>query len=404
MKRMLLVALFFPPRNHIAGYRSGCFAKFLPENGWLPTVLCEDWPQGSPNYDPHFVGVLPDEVTVHRVLVPKPRGFRERFWLRKAGQYLWPHRVPLLWSERAREKLHQLLAREKFDAVWATSDPMAPLALAEEAATRMGVPWIADIRDSYNVQHFGKWYKRPLFARQERALCRRASLVTTVSEGLARGLGRRIGRDPVVIHNGFDPTLLPAAPVERRSKFTIVYSGCLILPARNPAPVLQAVETCLQRGLIPRDEMEVLFYGAEARMVEESLPGALERLPVRVLPRVPHQEILRIQMASAVLLLLAHAGEKGVLTGKAFDYLACGRPILAVPHDQGAIADLLQRTGAGVALTEPETIVRQLADWYQDWKAGRDQPQGRRESEIARYSRREQTKQLAGLLNELTRR
>jgi hypothetical protein len=33
MKNLLLLAFYFPPRNHIASYRSGCFAKFLPENG-----------------------------------------------------------------------------------------------------------------------------------------------------------------------------------------------------------------------------------------------------------------------------------------------------------------------------------------------------------------------------------
>ena len=39
MKRVLLIAFYFPPRNHIAGYRTGCFAKYLPEQGWLPTVI-----------------------------------------------------------------------------------------------------------------------------------------------------------------------------------------------------------------------------------------------------------------------------------------------------------------------------------------------------------------------------
>jgi hypothetical protein len=70
MKRVLLIAFYFPPRNHIAGYRTGCFAKYLPEQGWLPTVICEDWPADRPNYDPDYVGHIPAEVEIIRL--PQP--------------------------------------------------------------------------------------------------------------------------------------------------------------------------------------------------------------------------------------------------------------------------------------------------------------------------------------------
>src|SRR5271155_867464 len=104
MKNLLLLAFYFPPHSHIASYRSGCFAKFLPENGWLPTVVCAGWTSEQPDYDPDFFGKIPEEVRVHPVARPVPKGFHEKFVLRKIAPYLWPHRAPVLWWRKAREQ------------------------------------------------------------------------------------------------------------------------------------------------------------------------------------------------------------------------------------------------------------------------------------------------------------
>jgi glycosyltransferase involved in cell wall biosynthesis len=402
VKNVLLLAFYFPPRNHIASYRSGCFAKFLPENGWLPTVVCEDWPADRPDYDPHFVGIIPPEVEIHRVPNPPLSGFYERFVLRKIAPYIWPQRMPYRWWQSARARILALRRSKRFDAVWATSDPLVPMTLAAEAAEAEGIPWVADIRDSFNVQRMGSWYKRPFFARQERHLTARADRVVAVSEGLAGGLGCRIGQEVTVIPNGFDETLLPEEPPPPTPCFTIVYAGNLVWPHRNPAPLFEAVELCLKRNLIPKDRIEIQFYGADAAVLERAFPGVLTRLPVKVLPRIPHQAMLRVLMASSVLLLLAHPLEKGVLTGKVFDYLAARRPILAVPDDHGETAALLRRTGAGAACTGVEDILRQLIQWHDLWQAGADTTATRNETEIARFSRRTQTKQLAGILDQIT--
>ena len=385
----------------MASYRAGCFAKYLPENGWQPTVLCQDWPKGSPDYDPEFVGALPSSVEVIRVPIPKLAGFSDRVVLRKIMPYFWAHRVPIPWWQRARRELLVQLKRTRFDATWGTSDPMSPLALAEEAAARIPCRWVADLRDSFNVQRFGSWYKRPFFAAQERRLCRRADAVTTVSNGLAEVIQQRTGRPVQVIHNGFDPELFTGAVAPEKRVFRIVYAGKLVWPMQNPQPLLQALDLCLSSGRIPRAELELAFYGSDLDRFAKAVPGLLDRLPVRSCPRVPHEQIIQVLKSSAVLLLLSHPHEKGVLTGKLFDYLATGRPILAVPDDRGDVSALLHRTGAGLSLSQAPAIADQLAAWYQAWKAGAPLLTTRNEPEIARYSRREQTKTLAALLETL---
>jgi hypothetical protein len=55
-------------------------------------------------------------------------------------------------------------------------------------------------------------------------------------------------------------------------------------------------------------------------------------------------------------------------------------------------------------LTDAGEIARQLVQWHSLWKAGADMTPARNETEIARYSRRTQTKQLAAILDEITRK
>jgi glycosyltransferase involved in cell wall biosynthesis len=402
MKRLLFIAFYFPPRNNIACYRSGCFAKFLPQYGWLPTVVCQDWPADRPDSDPDFVGAFPESVQIHRIPAPPERGVYERVLLRKVAPYLWPHRAPILWWRKTRERIESLLKTYKFDAIWATSDPLTPLTLAMEASRAAHLRWVADIRDCLNVQRFGSWYKRPFFRRQERRLCREADRIITVSEGLSDAL-KKFTRVPVaIIPNGFDPSLLPAEEQEAKGVFTILYAGTLVVGRQDPKPVFRALQLCLDRGHIPRAEVEMLFLGTKPESVQKALTEVSTDLPVRVLPRAKHRAALALQTQASILLLLAHAAEEGIMTGKVFDYLAAGRPILAVPDDRHTTALLLKTTGAGLALTDVESIARQLSEWYARWRSDRAFNLKRNEAEISQYSRSLQAGELAQVLNEMT--
>jgi glycosyltransferase involved in cell wall biosynthesis len=401
MKRVLLIAFYFPPRNHIAGYRTGCFAKYLPEQGWLPTVICEDWPADRPNFDPDYVGNIPAEVEIIRLPQQAHEKPFQKFLLRKLLPYLSPPHAPYLWRQAAAKSIRDLARKVRFDAVWATSDPLVTLGLAQEAAAEMKLPWMADIRDSFNVQPRGSWYKRPIWAYHERRLCRQANAIVTVSPYLAAGLSRATGKPVEVIENGFDPELFAAAPPAQQGIFTIAYTGNLTLSVQNPSPMLQAMDLLLRKGVVPPGGIELVCYGPKAEQINAALPGAMNSLPIRLHPPVPHRQIAAVQQASSVLLLLTVTGQKGVLTGKLFDYLGAGRPILAVPDDNGDVANLLRRTGAGLTANNPEQIAQVLTHWYGQWhKTGQIQLP-RNEEAIAYYSRRNQAKRLAGMLDSL---
>src|SRR5919108_29911 len=94
-----------------------------------------------------------------------------------------------------------------------------------------------------------------------------------------------------------------------------------------------------------------------------------------LIPYAPRSESLRLQRDSeALLLLVPEAGGlgRGVLSGKVFEYLAAERPILAVVPPDGAAADLIRDTGAGVVAAPEDTdgIRDGLVELHARWRAG----------------------------------
>ena len=93
-------------------------------------------------------------------------------------------------------------------------------------------------------------------------------------------------------------------------------------------------------------------------------------------PYAPRREALRLQRDSEALLLLipeAAGRGKGVLSGKVFEYLAAERPILALVPPDGAAAELIRETGAGVVVAPEDVdgIASALAGLEADWREGR---------------------------------
>ncbi len=120
----------------------------------------------------------------------------------------------------------------------------------------------------------------------------------------------------------------------------------------------------------------------------------------------PRSESLRLQRNSeALLLLVPEAGGrgKGVLSGKVFEYLAAGRPILAAVPPDGAAATLIRETGAG-AVVAPDDVAglrAALEDLHRRFLDGGLPSVELAEDVRNRLSRQARVEELAALLREI---
>jgi glycosyltransferase involved in cell wall biosynthesis len=384
--KILFLAFYFPPYNNIGAVRAGALARHWHLRGAELRVLSaapQPYAAALGNEVPEAlvsrtawldVNALPRRAlggarvaaegyssesravrglgAVYRTLVNFPDG--EVGWL--------PH---VLRAGR------RLLRGWRPDFIYASARPFSALIAARSLARAHALPWFAELRDLWTDSHHYPHpaWRRALERRLERSVLASARGLVTVSEPLAERLAR-FGRPVAVALNGYEPH---DAPEPARSEFPglrIVYTGILYPGHQDPAPLFAAL--ALLDGKAP---VRVEFYG---RSPPESLRRAARAAGVEhmvaVSPPVAHRESLALQRGADICLLLlwADAQERGVYTGKLFEYLGARRPVLAVGPGDDVAGGLIRERAAGLVSSVPQEIARWLtARWEEKRRAGR---------------------------------
>jgi len=443
VRRVLLVSYFFPPLGGGGVPRAHKLAKYLPAFGWEPHVLTVRDGFWSA-WDPTPLSELPCEVRIHRTRIFMPgvaaKRALSRLRLRGAGDTggegdpgakaggRGPSRaretfrralyVPdefIGWLPFAVRAGRRICREQGIEAVISTSPPQTAHLVGAAIARTAALPWVADFRDAWtrdpNFRFAAGWRGRVDRALERRVL-RAATRIVTVSDPIREDfLADHPALDPrtvSVIANGFDPDDFRAAalPAEFQewmapdpTRLRIVYAGGL-LGNRSPRAFFDALAACA-RAQAPR--VEAIFAGTDqdAIRAEAERAGVSDR--VRMVGYLPQREACALLRAADAALLLVgdQAGSAGVVSGKVYQYLGSGRPILALAPE-GAAADLVRKTGAGIVLAPRDVggAARALAGWARAKAAGKPACGASREAAAA-FTRRRAAERFAGILNDL---
>jgi len=124
---------------------------------------------------------------------------------------------------------------------------------------------------------------------------------------------------------------------------------------------------------------------------------------VQLVGYVSHRESIRFLMEAHILLLLLDEKlSPGMVTGKVFEYLAAGKPIMAaVP--KGEAERLILRFARGVVVppTDSEKMTQQILRSFTLWKRGDLKVSVPRWKNLDSYDRKNQTGELAEIMNRL---
>lgn len=368
--RILLLGAFYAPHNEIASVRLSKFAEYWADAGHQVHVITRE---------PTIPGLEEPEsprVTVKRIKDPLARAAAsgtEQVRASASGsakqvslgilqsiarRALWPDRY-VLWS------LRTLLTRMKLpwkpDVVVVSVGPVSALAPALRLARAFDVPLVVDYRDLQSDRRGpddprvspGRW----MTSRFERGVTSHASLLTAVTDPMVELLGRRTGVPTALVTNGYEPRdfedlgYSPATP-----RLVIRYVGTIYPGLRDPSPLFLAIRLLRDRGV--ELDIRVEFFGADSHEVRAAADNLGLSDCVTFLGRVSHAEAVRVQVEADILLLLFwdHPHEKGVLTGKLFEYIGARRPILCMGLDEGVGPDLVRDENLGFVSSDPEEI------------------------------------------------
>lgn len=424
MKNVLLITNHFYPNNVIATQRSAKFAKYLHQYGWNPYVLCTKWiPQNCSTFDPQMISDFkkaniikalpyhqPPNGSILKLVLYKISllGMPNVLWwkmIARMQKYSHPEKQPIEFYKGAILSIPEILRKYNIDAIWATSPPAAPMVVADFIKRKYNIPWIADFRDISDQKTLMNDERlRSQFIKREIEVLKSSSAMVTVSNPLANVLEKRHDKSVQIIPNGFDHEDYQSEIKVNNEFFNIVYTGNLPYPHRDPTLLFQALENLIQDKKIESSTIYISFYGVEAKLIK-SLAEKFEYLKNSIHPfsYVSYSQSIKIQKGALILLHLSHKNEKGILTGKLFEYFGARRPILSVPGDNDGVDELIRITKAGAACHNIEETTKQVMQWYEEWKRTGSIEYHGEDKEIMKFTRKQQAKQLANLLDQITK-
>jgi len=409
-RRVLMFAYYFPPLGGGGVQRTAKYVKYLPSDGFEP-ILVTGTPRGFLLRDASLSRDVPPGTRIRRArALPlqtaqwKLDGLLRRVGLptKLVGEALWPDNH-IGWLPAAIHGGLRAVHDYQPEVLYSTSSPTTSHLAALIVHKLTGLPWVADFRDS--------WLFNPLDPRTssyaplvrasealERTIVAEASYVTFADETM-----RACGLDPddprrVVITNGVDADDLPAFPACRAhppdGRFRLSYVGSLY-GSHDGAETFAAIRQLMEAGELSGRNFELRVVGH----------AALERRKLRSLPisftgYVSHDRALA-EMAEASVLLYSRPPEDRVISGKIFEYLVSGRPVLSVAHPDSLASRLVGELGAGwcADVRDAGAVAATLRQVLADWRRGAvEVGPGVRDEVLRRFSRQKLAGELADVL------
>lgn len=208
--------------------------------------------------------------------------------------------------------------------------------------------WVADFRDpSFRMVTTKNFFDNNLLKWKTKDLLRKVDLITVVSNVLDEEYYGPLFRDKVfVLPNGHDDYFtqlnitLRANRKEQRNILKIAYTGTIYISTQDLKPFMYVLR------LLTDMNYYFIYAGNNSEYVTSEFEKAHLTHRLINFGKVTHDESLRIQQESDLLLLIVYTGDnktlgRGIRTGKVYEYLASLKPILAIaPHDWEMKADI----------------------------------------------------------------
>jgi glycosyltransferase involved in cell wall biosynthesis len=421
MNRRLLIASYsYPPIADVGSFRTIKLAKYLVRMGWAVHVVSvrnpDVWRIIGPAEEPPGVEVTRtlDPIRLDRagqairsvIMSRGSPGLSAKAGLGRRGVVVPEFQAG--WLLTASGAMARIARRWQATHLMGTGPPFSSLIAAAVAARKTGLPFLADLQDSWTIHpdtRYPTGVLRAIDEALERTVFRQARAITVVTRTIADRYGRRYPQWKSKIHvlpNGYDPEDLPRASEPREGPFTIAYTGSFY-PHSPPTTLLAALQRLVSSGAVPRDGLRVEFVGRPEETIRKDIETRGLADVVIVQGFRPLREAAATAARADLLYLLIPRHFREALSDKIFLYLATGNPILAeVP--EGEAREFLKERGGEVSFVPPGDVSAMESAIREAFSRGRSRTSAspRLEEYRVAFSRERQAQQLAQLLEALT--
>jgi hypothetical protein len=194
--------------------------------------------------------------------------------------------------------------------------------------------WIADFRD---LQYYPK-SKEIIFPQIQiffnRIILKKASIVTTVSEGLKSHL-LPFNNNVEVVRNSIgklNSTFSSASNSNSKRTLNLTYTGNIIPGKSRPESIFEILKAIKAKKVSLFDQIEFNYLGAYKVLFSTLAEKYSVSEVCKIRETVPISQSIKFQQDASINILLSFNSEhlKGILTGKFYEYLAAQKPILLI--------------------------------------------------------------------------
>lgn len=379
LKKVLVISYYWPPSGGAGVQRSLKFVRYFSHFGIEPIVLTVNPGKASyPVRDPSLSEDIPAGIRVHTTTSFEPLnilsglagkknvpygGFanankESKFqtmlrWIR--GNFFIPD-ARVGWVSYAVKEATRLIKAEGIGTVLISSPPHSSQLIGLKLKKRFpSLRWVADMRDPWTDIYYYKdlLHTAPaarLDKKYEREVLEQADAVVVVSEPIRQQfLAKSESIRPEKVHvipNGYDEEDFRDAVQTDAAYFTISYVGTMA-DSYEPQVFFRALKSLVDTA--GKRKIRFRFIGTTPWTLKQMTEDIGLSDVTEWKGPVSHREAIHYMKSSDLLLLLIPVieGAEGILTGKLFEYLGSGRPILGLGPANGAAAAIINECEAG---------------------------------------------------------
>lgn len=365
MKKVLVITYYWPPSGGAGVQRWVKFIKYFKDQNINPFIISVDPDFASyPLIDNSLKNDIPDNTNVYLTKTNEPYSFykkinnnqtpyagfanegRPNFFQKIArfirGNFFIPDSRKG-WNNFAYKKAVEILEKENIDTVITTSPPHSTQLIGLKLKETQNIKWIADLRDPWTDIYYYKSMLHTKWAKQkdlnyEKRVIEKSDKVVVVSDSIKQLLLNKsnlVKESKIhIIPNGFDDDDFLVSSKNNKSKFLLSYVGTITKD--YPLDSIKKSISNLNINLEftgKADEPTKLLLNEVASFNNH----------------VKHKESINLLLASDMLLLVIPkiSNNKGILTGKLFEYLGARKPILCIGPTDGDAAKIIEECKAG---------------------------------------------------------
>jgi glycosyltransferase involved in cell wall biosynthesis len=428
VEKVLIIAYFYPPCNLTASQRAFSWAKYLSTFGYYPVIITRRWDHKI-NSLPDVSRATPNELT-HEVndnyevyYLPYKPNLRDRIYVKYGAQKFAFLRRLLTLGELLLQNFftsvipysnlfafaEEVVKKDKhIKKAIVTGNPFNLFKAGYNLNKKYGVKWIADYRDAWTTSEINFIDRSAAFSainkldmNFEKKWVASAALVTASSGPIAENITALTGVQSSALYNGFVKNDFDDVPGGKFPVFTITYVGTLY--AGQKIEIFCAAFKRLVDDM-PGLNIKLYFPGLAFYKDQETRINMVMRgyePYFECTPRIERLRILEIEKKSHLLLHVAWDEQKGIIASKIYEYIASGSFIIVTPSDKGSIQEIVDHSGCGVCTDTVDETFAFLKSEYNNFTAGNYRINNVDSPEAGSFSRENQVKHLAQLLNRI---